>query len=71
MKALQKQLFIFLHLTRHIHLCKKIKRFFCSAFMLFGPCQFLHYAKFMHFGALQHFSLLDLNWNISYFIFLH
>jgi len=25
MKSLQKQLFIFFHLTRHIHLCKKIK----------------------------------------------
>jgi len=30
---------------------------------------FLLYAKFMHFGALQYFSLLNLNWNISYFIF--
>jgi len=24
----------------------------------------------MHFDALQYFSLLNLNWNISYFIFL-
>jgi len=37
--------------------------------MLFGACQFFYYAKFMHIDALQYFSLINLNWNISYFIF--
>jgi len=45
-KALQKQLFIFLHLTRHAALS-----------YLLAHVKFLHYAKFMHFDALQHFSL--------------
>jgi len=39
--------------------------------MLLAHVNLLHYAKLMHFDALQYFSLLNSNWNISYFIFLH
>jgi len=70
-KRCKNSYFIFLHTCIWWVKCKKIKSCFCSAFMPFGACKFLHYAKFLHLDALQHFSLLNLNWNIGYFIFLH
>jgi len=44
---------------------------FAALSCFLADVNFFHYAKFMHFDALKHFSLLNLNWNISYFIFLH
>jgi len=49
--------------------CKKIKNIFAALSCLLLDVNFLHYAKFMHFYVLQYFSLLNLNLNISYFIF--
>jgi len=47
-----------------------MKTIFAAHSCFLAHDNFLHYAKFMYFNALQYFSLLNLNWNTSYFIFV-